>query len=153
MPVSDQKSSRSFSLGGQNDTRERLAELKTIGLAIVFASILGGCPTTPAPPNFVINVGITETQTGPDICISGQGFSPGGQARISYLGVPGQPSSVLIANTTISGSGQFTYKDFSQEGRLVGLCSNELIQQNVSIVGSDVSSGNFTTATVPAWAC
>jgi hypothetical protein len=108
-------------------------------------------PSAVPPPNlFDITVGVTETQTGPDICVRGRGFSGSGTAQITYSNVPARSTPAVAGIQQVSGSGTFLFKDFSQEGRLLSLCSNDLIQQDVTIGAMDSGSGRTRPTPFPA---
>jgi hypothetical protein len=96
-----------------------------------------------------ITVGITQTQIGPDVCVAGHNFSRGGEAQLSYENIPGRSAPLAIGGVTVSSNGTFNYGDTSQEGGLVS-CSNTMIEQLVSILAKDVSTGQTASATVPA---
>jgi PQQ-like domain len=104
----------------------------------------------PPPKPFDISVTMTETQIGPDICVSGEGFTPGGTAKVSYTGIPARSSPVSAGSSAISPGGTFSLADTSQEGALDQFCSNYVIQGSVTIGAVDPASGKTATTTVPA---
>jgi hypothetical protein len=99
------------------------------------------------PPTPQISVSITETQIGPDICISGKNFTANGRVEISYQNIPHQGSySVGFAN--VGPNQAFSLMDRSQEGGLV-FCSDSDSSQQVSILARDSGSGQTVSTTVP----
>jgi hypothetical protein len=98
----------------------------------------------------MISVSATETETGPDICIRGSGFSPNGSVNISYLDIPAPVQNRPGPFGTVSANGTFLLKDTSMDRfGLNANCTNEQIQQNVVVSARDGATGNLTYATVP----
>jgi hypothetical protein len=122
----------------------------TVGSVLLAAAcFLAGCSTTPPAPGFGISVGVTQTQMGPDICISGMSFSPNGSVKTGYINIPSpQPNHTGPSGMT-SASGTFLLKDFSMDSFGLIQCTNEQIQQNVSVSATDTATGNITFTTVP----
>ena len=85
------------------------------------------------------SISATETQIGPDVCVTGSGFTPSGIAREEYFGIPGSttPLAGLFANVKPDGS--FKIIDTTKEGGLVQ-CSNDQIQSTVTITVTETDS-------------
>jgi hypothetical protein len=95
-----------------------------------------------------ITVGITQTQIGPIICTDGQSFTPDGVAKLSYANIPGRTSPRSVGDAPVSPNQTFHYGDTSQEEELVS-CSTEEMQQEVSVLAKDLSTGLTASTTVP----
>jgi hypothetical protein len=80
-----------------------------------------------------IHVSATETQTGPDICVSGVGFPPGETVRGTYLSIPGRGSPQAFGSGTVKSDGSFNVIDTSQRYRLLGQCSADQIDTDVVV--------------------
>lgn len=72
----------------------------------------GCCVTAPKP----LKVSATMSATGPDICIHGEGFTPGASVQVQYLNVPFNPST-QFANfaAPVGADGTFDLRDQSQD--------------------------------------
>jgi hypothetical protein len=98
-----------------------------------------------------IAVSATETQLGPDICATGSGGPPGGSASAEYFGIPGRTAPRAGSSANVKPDGSFKIVDTTQEGSLVGQCSNDQIQSTVTITvteedvnGNVIASGSGT---------
>jgi hypothetical protein len=115
----------------------------------------GGCDP---PLSFGITADVTETQTGPDISISGTGFTPGARVAVRYLGIPsgGNATHNSVPDTfapVADSSGNWSLTDGGQEGHLVAQCCQGVFGANVTIIATDgdpksVGTGKQTSTTV-----
>jgi hypothetical protein len=103
-----------------------------------------------------VNVSATETQFGPDVCVNGTGFVPGGVVRSEYFGIPGRvaplPGGGFAA--TVKPDGSFNLGvDTTNEGRLVTCNAAELGNTVTVTVSETDSNGNIIgtgNGTMPA---
>jgi hypothetical protein len=103
---------------------------------------------SPPAGNFRISVSVTETQFGPDICISGEGFTPKNVAQIIYSNIPGRTAPISLPLVGVRADTTFHETDTSQEMHLVA-CSGTQITQDVSIEAIDIHRNEITFGTVP----
>jgi hypothetical protein len=100
------------------------------------------------PPTPQISVSMTETQIGPDICISGKNFTANGRVEISYQNIPHQQGSYSVGFANVGPDQAFSLMDRSQELGLV-FCSDSESSQQVSVLASDSVSGQTVSTIVP----
>jgi hypothetical protein len=109
--------------------------------------------------NFGISVAAEGTQSGPLICISGQGFSPGNTVTLEYLGVPFLSGPQGLPNQTADGSGNFGFTDLGELdffenpflfSNLTGPCSTaNTFNGVVTVSATDTFTSATATATMP----
>jgi hypothetical protein len=104
----------------------------------------------PPGQTFEITVGMTETQTGPDICVRGTAFTAGGIAQMSYSNIPRRPAPASGGSQRINPDRTFNHVDFSQDRSSVQDCSDSEAQQDVVVQAVDVGTGRSTNMRVPA---
>ena len=107
-----------------------------------------------------ITVGVSGTaDSGPLICVNGQGFTPGGTVTVQYAGVPEAPNDVKVVSSTeaVSAGGAVVVKDnervFVNQSVAAGVpgCTADVIASGtVSVNVIDNSTGASATATMPA---
>src|SRR5450631_3832918 len=124
---------------------ERFLAPLAIGWALV------GCNRAGPPPGMAISVAVTETQSGPDICITGTNFSPNGPVKTTLIGIPNAPSStpgpVGVASSTGIQAGSFLLKDSFHH---IAACEPGVAQQTVVVSAMDQTTGTNATDTVSA---
>lgn len=116
----------------------------------------GGCEIPPATtPLFVSagGVGPQDAEFGPDVCISGSGFTPMGLVDVEYFNVPlpGFTPQILHAKATADASGKISFEDtsFSVDGDSA-VCTPTQEFTSVIVVVIDETTGNNTSDTVDA---
>ncbi|MGH7270699.1 MAG: S53 family peptidase, partial [Polyangiaceae bacterium] len=115
-------------------------------------SELSGSPT--------IKVGASGTDGGPFICISGNGFSPGGTVTVQYAGAPEFPNALDVITSTqaVQGAGgnfHLVDNEVTAIGGPVsvgvsGCTAAEIANGVVSVNVVDNKTGASVTATMPA---
>jgi hypothetical protein len=104
----------------------------------------GGSP----PPAPSIAVGTTITQGGgPDICTTGNGFTPGATVTVSYAGIPNYPNpSPGDATAVVGPDGKFILKDTGYDTQFQNSCNVPAVNfQGVTITATDGSRGTVGT--------
>jgi hypothetical protein len=109
-------------------------------------------PPPPLPLNFSIDVHKRRDQFGGEVIVTGTGFTPGGQVKLSYLNIPNRVGALETgAVITADGSGKFTNTDYF---RCVSRNPDDAFL-DVEIDALDVKSGliakAYTSATI--WVC
>jgi hypothetical protein len=109
---------------------------------------------------FGIQAVLSKTSNGPNICISGTGFTDGASVTIQYLNVPfgGNVTGLQAPNElapVVDTNGNFGLTDTGQASRAVSNCVATVADGNVTITAKDgdpatVGTGNTATTQVPA---
>ncbi len=104
----------------------------------------------PPPAAALVTVAATETQTGPTICMFGTGFTPEGEVRISYSGIPGRTAPIAGSGGPVLHDGWFGLTDTTEDlGSIDRLkCTAAQLAASVTVVATDGS--HVATATLPA---
>lgn len=98
-----------------------------------------------------VDVRVTETQIGPEICGAGQGFTPGGTVSIRYLNVPVLGTVFYgAAQPTADAQGDVSFFDDSPAiNNLLFQCSASDVAQDVIVEVTDDATGAKTQGTFP----
>src|SRR5439155_22583255 len=98
-------------------------------------------------PSSPVNVSATQTQLGPDVCVAGREFVPGGTARATYFGIPGRTAPLSAGGfDNVKPDGSFKIVDTTNEGRLVQ-CNSTQIDSTVTINVTETDSNGVTVRT------
>ena len=103
-----------------------------------------------------ISVSVTQTQTGPDIYITGTNFKPNTTVTITYKNLPLFAPNVRTKSGAIGRtdrSGAFFIKDTEWELNLIAYCTNEQCLRTVTVYATEIHKGKkyWSIATVPGW--
>lgn len=116
----------------------------------------GGCEIPPATTPLVISAGgiaPQDAEFGPDVCLSGSGFTPNGPVAVEYFNVPlpGFTPQIVHGKTTADANGKVKYGDFSfsVDGDSA-VCTTTQAFTNVVVVLTDETTGNNTSDTLDA---
>jgi hypothetical protein len=122
-----------------------------VSLTLCHGPVIGGvvtsCPQPGSGPS--LTVSMTETQTGPDVCFAGKGFTPNAPVKVTYSNVPRHSDRQFSLSTDASGKIK-PNTDFNWEGGLVNFCTQDQIDGEVQIKALDNVSDVAVTESVPA---
>ncbi|MBV9498211.1 MAG: carboxypeptidase regulatory-like domain-containing protein [Acidobacteriaceae bacterium] len=133
----------------QADKTVVLPKNGSITVSLVLCAGPGGtnCPQPGTKPT--LNVGITETQTGPDVCFTGSGYTPSAPVQITYSNVPGRTVDT-IRNFASESSGNLNVIDTTWDDYQDQYCSASQLDAQVTITALDNVSNLSVQAMVPA---
>ena len=94
-----------------------------------------------------VNVSATETQVGPDVCVKGTGFTPGGRARAEYFGVPRRVGPESGRSATVKPDGSFAMDIDTSSEHLVGSCNDAELGNTVTINVTETDTSNNVIGT------
>jgi hypothetical protein len=115
-----------------------------------------GCEISPAQTPLVISAGGAApgfASFGPDVCISGSGFTPMGAVDLEYVGVPlpGFVPQILVKKGTADATGKVSFSDGSFQIFGDGVaCTTDQAFSRVSVIAFDETTGNNTSDTLDA---
>jgi Ricin-type beta-trefoil lectin domain len=97
-----------------------------------------------------LTVGATETQTGPNICINGFGFTPNKHVSLEYDYIPFMTAPQVIGTgVTTNSSGGYSVRDTSQDQNLKQFCGSTQLNTSVIVKATDDTTGNVQLAYIP----
>ncbi len=106
-----------------------------------------------------ISVSVTQTQTGPDIYITGTNFKPNTTVWITYKNLPLFAPNVRTKSGAVGRtdrSGNFFIKDTTWELNLLGSCTNLQCLGTVWVYATEIYKGKkyWSKASLPgSWWC
>ncbi len=108
---------------------------------------------TLAPPVLAptLSVAMSETLTGPAVCMFGTGFTPGASVQISYSGIPGQPQAVLGSSAIVQHTGLFALTDTTEEEYGIYGQNCSPAQLNATVTVAATAGSLVASAQVPAY--
>ena len=133
---------------GLSTSRVRVYSLLALaGLAFLLTG--SSCPQSNATISAFVD---QEFQTAEDIGVTGTGFTPNGQVRISFIGVPGRSSPVTAGTVTADSTGSFD-KQVYRFTFTASLVCDVNATQTMTVSATDLSTGAVTFAAVDVSQC
>jgi hypothetical protein len=122
-------------------------------LAVGFGALITGSGCPPQQSNAQVSAFILETfQTAEDVAVEGTGFTPNGQVKISFIGLPGRSVPLQESAVLADASGnlprqvyRFTYT--------ASLTCDVNSTVTVTVSATDIATGSPTFTTVNLDAC
>jgi hypothetical protein len=117
--------------------------LGTPSCGLLYGTVGGSSPPTIPGSSMGIDIGATQTQGGPLVCVSGTGFPPGARLTTEYFGIPAHSGPVAGNSGSANADGTMTLGNDTNAETLVATCSSTQLAEVVTVmVTAKDSSGN-----------
>jgi hypothetical protein len=113
----------------------------------VVNGVVTSCPQPGSGPS--LSVSMTETQTGPDVCFTGSGYTPSAPVQITYSNVPGRSGGGNFSTSSDS-AGNIKAIDTNWEGAVSQFCNQSQVDGQVTVIAHDVVSDVAIQGTLPS---
>jgi len=108
--------------------------LGTPSCGLLYGTVGGSSPPTISGSSMGIDVGATQTQGGPLVCVSGTGFPPGARLTTEYFGIPAHSGPIAGNSGTANADGTITLGNDTNAETVVATCSSTQLAEVVTVM-------------------